>query len=108
MRTVVLSDSKVIKLLNKHYVSVFLRLRDLPELQNGAKGDQASKLGTLVTEAYEKTITHNRDHSVHTFVLSSQLELIGHLPYRTSNESYINKKEYYTFLMDALEAVKKH
>ena len=109
MRAVVLSDSKVIKLLNKHYVSVFLRLRDLPELQNGAKGDQASKLATLVTEVYEKTITHNPYHSVNSFVLSPQLELIGHSPYRTSNESRrINEKGYYTFLVDALETVKRH
>ena len=108
MRAVVLSDSKVIKLLNKHYVSVFLLLRDLPELQNGIKGDQASKLATLVTETYKKTITHNRDYSVNSFVLSPQLELIGHLPYQTSNESYIDEKGYYTFLMDALETVKRH
>ena len=108
MRAVVLSDAQVIKLLNKHYVSVFLLLRDLPELQNGTKGDQASKLATRVAEAYEKTLTHNPDHSVHSFVLSLQLELIGHLPYLTSNESYMNKKRYYTFLLDALETVKRH
>ena len=106
MRAVVLSDSKVIKLLNKHYVSVFLPLRDLPELQNGAKGDQASKLAALVTEAYEGTIRHNPDHSVNSFVLSPQLELIGHLPYGVSNESYIDEEGYYTFLMGALETVK--
>lgn len=87
---------------------MFLLLRDLPELENGAKGDQASKLATLVTEAYEKTITHNPDRSVNSFVLSPQLELIGHLPYRTLNESYMNEKGYYTFLMDALETVKRH
>ena len=88
---------------------MFLRLRDLPELQNGAKGDQASKLATRVTEAYEKAITHNPYHSVNSFVLSPQLELIDHLPYPTSNESGgINEKRYYTFLMDALETVKRH
>lgn len=86
---------------------MFLLLRDLPELQNGAKGDKASKLATRVTEAYGKTLAHNPDRSVHSFVLSPQLELIGHLPYGTSNESYI-EEGYYTFLMDALETVKRY
>ena len=108
LRTAVFSDSKVIKLLNKHYVSVFLFLRDLPELQNGAKGDQASKLATRITEVYEKTLIHDPYHSVNSFVLSPQLELIDHLPYRTSNESYMNEEGYYTFLMNALERVKRH
>ena len=85
---------------------MFLPLRDLPELQSGAKGDQAGKLAALVTEAYEKAITHNSDHSVNSFVLSPQLELIDHLPYSISNESYIDEKGYYTFLIDALETVK--
>ena len=87
---------------------MFLLLRDLPELQNGAKGDQASNLAARVTEAYEKTITHNPDHSVNTFVLSPQLELIGHLPYRVSYESYLDEDGYHTFLTDALETVKRH
>ena len=107
MRAGVLSDSKVIKLLNKHYVSVFLLLRDLPELQKGTKGDQASKLAGLVTKTYEKTIAHSLDHSVNSFVLSPQLELIGHLPYQTSNESYVTQKGYYVFLREALETVKR-
>ena len=108
LRTFVLSDSKVIKLLNKHYLSVFLLLSDLPELQNGAKGDQISKLATRVTETYEKTLTHNPDYSVNSFVLSPQLELIDHLPYGASNKPYMDAKEYHTFLMDALETVKRH
>ena len=108
MRAVVLSDPNVIRLLNKHYVSVFLVLKDLPELQKGAKGDQASKLAARGTEAYEKTITHNPDRSVNAFVLPPQLELIGHLPYRASNESYLDEEGYYTFLINALETVKRH
>ena len=87
---------------------MFLVLKDLPELQKGAKGDQASKLAARVTEAYEKTITHNPYHSVSTFVLSPQLELIGHLPYRASNEFYLDEEGYHTFLIDALETVKRH
>lgn len=103
LTAVVLSDSKVIKLLNKRYVSVFLSMRDLLALQSGAKGEQASKLATLVAKTYEKALVYNVDRSVNFFVLSPQLELIGHLPYLTSNEVFFSEKKYYTFLVDALE-----
>lgn len=105
MRAVVLSNSEVIKLLNKHYVSVFLLLRDLPELQNGVKGEQASQLATLVAETYEAAIKQGADHSVNTFVVSPELELMGHL----SNQMQDNPDEKYTtFLQDSLAEVKKH
>lgn len=105
MRAVVLSNSTVVKLLNKHYVSVFLLLRDLPELQNGVKGEQARQLATLVSDTYEAAIEQGADHSVNTFVVSPELELIGHL----SNQLQDNPDEKYaTFLKDSLAEVKKH
>ena len=104
MRAVVLSNSEVIKLLNKHYVSVFLLLRDLPELQNGVKGEQARQLATLVAETYESAIEQGADASVNTFVVSPELELIDHLSYKPQDNP---DEKYATFLKDSLGEVKK-
>ncbi len=103
MRTGVLSNSQIIKLLNKHYVSVFILLRDLPELQNGVKGKQASQLAAVILNTYEAAIEQGGAHSVNSFTVSPELELIGHFPYRGENK----EKRYATYLKDSMEASTK-
>lgn len=103
MRAVVLSNSKVIKQLNKHYVNVFLLIRDLRELQNGMKDESISKFANTVSATFDAAVAEGVDGSVNSFILSPQLELIGHLPY----EDLIKPNEviddtYLTFLKDAL------
>ena len=102
MRAGPLSSLKVITLLNKQFVNVFLLLRDLPELQNGAKGEPISQLATVVAKAYEASVAQGADDSVNTFVLSPQFELIGHLPFNKPNESPVDEEKYVTFLKNSL------
>ena len=108
MRTGVLSDSKVITLLNEQFVNVFVLLGDLPELQNGSKGESVSKLAKTIATKLEEVVAQGAGRSVNTFIFSPQLELIGHLPYRKPGESHIDEEKYETFLKDSLVAIKKH
>ena len=99
MRTGVLANSKIITLLNEQFVNVFVLLGDLPELQNGAKGKLVSKLATTVATTLEAAVAQQRiGRSVNSFVLSPQLELMGHLPYRKPGEPNIDEERYGTFL----------
>ncbi len=103
MRAVVLSNSKIVKLLNKHYVNVFLLIRDLRELQKETKDETVSRFTNTISKTFEAALAEGVDGSVNSFVLSPQLELIGHLPY----EGLIKPNEviddtYLTFLKDAL------
>ena len=108
MRTGVLSDSKIIGMLNEQFVNVFVLLGDLPEFQSGTKGESVSKLAkTIATTLEESVAQHKIGRSVNTFILSPQLELIGHLPYRKPGAPHINEEIYGTFLKDALTALKK-
>ena len=108
MRTGVLSNSKIIGLLNEQFVNVFVLLGDLPEFQNGTKGEPVSRLATTISTTLEETVAqHKIGRSVNTFILSPELELISHLPYRKPGESHIDEKKYETFLKNALVALKK-
>ena len=108
MRTGVLSNSKIIGLLNEQFVNVFVLLGDLPEFQSGTKGEPVSRLAsTISTTLEEAVVQHKVGRSVNTFILSPELELISHLPYRKPGESNIDVKKYETFLKDALAALKK-
>lgn len=99
MRTGVLAHSKIITLLNEQFVNAFVLLGDLPELQKGAKGKLVSKLATTVATTLEAAVAQQRiGRSVNSFVLSPQLELMGHLPYRKPGEPNINEERYVTFL----------
>ena len=102
MRTGVLAHSEIIRLLNEQFVNVFVLLGDLPELQQGAKGESVSKLATTVATTLEASVAQGAGRSVNSFVLSPQLELMGHLPYRKPGEPNINEERYVTFLHASL------
>lgn len=78
-------------------------LGDLPELQQGAKGELVSKLATTVATTLEASVAQGAGRSVNSFVLSPQLELMGHLPYRKPGEPNINEERYVTFLYESLD-----
>ena len=108
MRTGVLSNSKIIGLLNEQFVNVFVLLGDLPEFQSGTKGEPVSRLASTISTTLEEAVAqHKIGRSVNTFILSPELELISHLPYRKPGESHIDKKKYETFLKNALAALRK-
>ena len=71
MRAGPLSSPKVIKLLNTHFVNVWVLLRDVPELQAGAKGTEAATLATKLRQHYTD--------SVDILTLTPDLEVIEHL-----------------------------
>ena len=103
MRTGVLSDPKIIELLNEQFVNVFVLLGDLPEFQSGTKGEPVSRLANTISASLEEAVAQGAGRSVNTFILSSELELISHLPYRKPGEPHINKEIYGTFLKEVLD-----
>ena len=72
MRAGPLSSPKIINLLNTHFVNVWVLLRDVPELQAGAKGANAAALATKLRQHYTD--------SVDILTLTSELAVIEHLP----------------------------
>lgn len=102
MRVGPLSSPEIIKMLNRQFVNTFVLLRDLPDLQNGTKGEPASKLAQTIGTKLETSVAQGAGRSVNTFVLSPQLELIGHLPYRKRNQFNNNEEKYIIFLQDSL------
>ncbi len=71
MRAGPLSSPKIINLLNTHFVNVWVLLRDVPELQAGAKGANAAALATKLRQHYTD--------SVDILTLTPDLEVLGHL-----------------------------
>ena len=72
-------------------------------------GKPVSRLASTVSTTLEEAVAqHKIGRSVNTFILSPELELISHLPYRKPGESNIDVKKYETFLKDALAALGKH
>ena len=67
-----LSSPKIINLLNMPFVNVWVLLRDLPELQAGAKGAAAA--------AFATKLRHHYTDSVDILTLTPELEVIEHLP----------------------------
>ena len=67
-----LSSPKIINLLNTHFVNVWVLLRDLPELQAGAKGADTAALATKLRQHYTD--------SVDILTLTPDLAVIEHLP----------------------------
>ena len=72
MRAGPLSSPKIIKLLNTHFVNVWVLFRELPELQTGIKGAAAGALATQLRQRYSD--------SVDSLTLTADLEVIEHLP----------------------------
>ena len=52
------------------------------ELQNGTKDESISKFANTVSTTFDAAVAEGVDGSVNSFVLSPQLELMGHLPYQ--------------------------
>ena len=71
MRAGPLSSPKIINLLNTHFVNVWVLLREVPELQAGAKGADAAALATKLRQHYTD--------SVDILTLTPDLEVLGHL-----------------------------
>ena len=71
MRAGPLSSPKIINLLNTHFVNVWVLLRDVPELQAGAKGANAAALATKLRQHYAS--------AVDILTLTADLEVIEHL-----------------------------
>ena len=91
-------------MLNEQFVNVFVLLGDLPELQSGTKGESVSKLAkTLATTLEASVAQQGIGRSVNSFVLSPQLELISHLPYRKPGAPHITEEIYGTFLRESLD-----
>ena len=71
MRAGPLSSPKIIKLLNTHFVNIWVLLTDLPKLQAGTKGANAAALATKLRQHYTD--------SVDILTLTPDLEVLGHL-----------------------------
>ena len=71
MRAGPLSSPKIINLLNTHFVNVWVLLREVPELQAGAKGSNAAALATKLRQHYTD--------SIDILTLTPDLEVLGHL-----------------------------
>ena len=71
MRAGPLSSPKIINLLNTHFVNVWVLLREVPELQAGAKGANAAALATKLRQHYAS--------AVDILTLTPDLEVIEHL-----------------------------
>ena len=71
MRAGPLSSPKIINLLNTHFVNVWVLLRDVPELQAGAKGVNAAALATKLRQHYAS--------AVDILTLTPDLRVIEHL-----------------------------
>lgn len=89
-------------MLNAHYISVFLRPRDLRELQKETKNELVSKFANTVSTTFEAAVAQGVDGSVNSFVLSPQLELIDHLPYQDLMQNESVNMAYLTFLKKSL------
>ena len=59
-------------MLNTGFINVWVLLRELPELQNGRKGDAAAAFATKLQEHFV--------YPVDSLILTPELDLIGHLP----------------------------
>ena len=103
MRAGPLSSSKVIKLLNVHFVNTWVLLRELPEIQDGAKGADAAALATKLQEHFV--------YPVDPLILTPELEFIQHLPTNEFTKSFPRserRSEYLKWLKSSLAQVDRH
>ena len=86
MRAGPLSSPKIIDLLNAHFVNVWVLLRDVPELQAGAKGAKAADLATKLRQHYAS--------AVDILTLTPDLEVIEHLSsWNLYHPYYLHRRE---------------
>ena len=90
-------------MLNEQFVNVFILLGDLPEFQSGTKGESVSKLANTIATTLEAAVAQGAGRSVNAFILSPQLELISHFPYRKPGAPHITEEIYGTFLKESLD-----
>ena len=103
MRAGPLSSSKIIKLLNAHFVNTWVLLRELPEIEAGAKGDAAAALVTKLQKHFV--------YPVDSLILTPELEFIQHLPaneFHTSFPYSERKSEYFKWLKSSLAQMNAH
>lgn len=98
MRAGPLSSTRVIKLLNTKFVNTWVLLRELPDLQNGAKGAAAATLATKLQEHFV--------YPVDPMILTPELAFIQNLPTNEFIKSVPiakeRKSQYLTWLKSSL------
>lgn len=102
MRAVVLSDEQIIKFLNENFINTWIRNVDLKRMRDTIGFDRISPLA--------RTIISNKwwRGPVDTWVISPELEAIGHVPlndYLESNrreDGTLESENYLLFLTDSL------
>ena len=100
MRAGPLSSSKVINLLNAHFVNTWVLLRELPELQEGTKGSTAAALAAKLQEHFV--------YPVDPLILTPELEFVQHLPTNEFHQSFPHgerESEYFRWLQSSLAQV---
>lgn len=103
MRAGPLSSSKVIKLLNAHFVNTWVLLRELPELQEGTKGRATAALATKLQEHFV--------YPVDPLILTPGLEFVQNLPTNEFHESFPHserKSKYFGWLKLSLAQANAH
>lgn len=104
MRAGPLSSARVIKLLNTRFVNTWVLLRELPDLQDGAKGAAAAALATKLQEHFV--------YPVDPMILTPELAFIQNLPANEFIKSFPitkeRKSEYFRWLKSSLAQVDKH
>ena len=104
MRAGPLSSSKVVKLLNTKFVNTWVLLKDLPKLQEGAKGDDAAALATKLQEHFV--------YPVDPLILTPELVFIQNLPTNAFIKSFPitkeRKSQYLTWLKSSLAQIDRH
>lgn len=88
-----LSSPQVIKILNAHFVNVWMMLKDLREIQSTAKSVSTRDLSTKLSEHYT--------YPVDSIILSPRLEFVNHQP---ANE-LPDDNQYLTLLQRSLVEV---
>ena len=103
MRAVVLSDARIIKFLNDNFINTWIRNADLRHLRDTMGYERMSPLArTIISNKW-------RRGPVDTWIITSELEAIGHVPvndYLGNNrreDSTLESENYLLFLEDSLE-----
>ncbi len=103
MRAGPLSSARIIKLLNTKFVNTWVLLRELPDLQDGAKGAAAAALAAKLQEHFV--------YPVDPMILTPELTFIQNLPTNEFIKSVPiakeRKSEYFRWLKSSLAQVER-